>query len=582
MCVIFQTQHEDYSSLNRNDMQWYKKFSNYLLENQPLLWHTRFIQLLVTGIILNILSLIIGYLITDLELLKETYISQVYERSNFVLFHAVVVLIVLAIWAIYFYRNNAFKKFYPISKFYFHKMIILLFIGIFPLIIAYIPFTFGVKTKAQEILKQDVMKKHQAFLNEGSVFFPTAQSNYDIQKRVYPAPFPLQSIGSWELNDYSHYYYNPALNGVEKLKNENYEDQFSFSDTLKFSKIDDLDYVFFKTSDKYILPNLCDSRTYIDSFYVLDSTYKLYKNDLLNYSTIFTNEFGTNISTNYRTEIAPKIHNWIQTNNETEIKKAISNFIKTLDFYTIEHNLRTEILVRYLKEKEMKDVQDIVSIYIPYQAEDLYKLKYIEFNENFLSTMETFKPFYFDSESMYRVLENSDLSRRPIEKNTLIGALFISLFLVFMFVWFEFTHPLHFLITLPIGGVILILVGIVLAFMPRAIHVRFENIALGTIIFVSCIIQIFNLMGVFGSWMNKKVAQITFNLAYVNAAFLLPLVAVYMTTLSSEYVTGKCGEYEYHSLLDGLLIHPISIFSLAFVGMLVFISLARIWKAKAE
>jgi hypothetical protein len=183
---------------------------------------------------------------------------------------------------------------------------------------------------------------------------------------------------------------------------------------------------------------------------------------------------------------------------------------------------------------------------------------------------------------VYRILENASLSQKPIEKGTLIGALFITLFLVFMFVWFEFTHPLHFLITLPIGGVILILVGIILAFMPRAAFSKFENVALAAVLFVSICIQLFNLLGVFGSWMNKKVAQITFNLAYVNAAFALPFVGVYATSLSSRYLIGKCGSYEYISLFDGLLLQPISIFTMAFVGILVFISLVRKWKAKAE
>lgn len=171
-----------------------KKINQYLLENHPITWHSKFLQLLVAGIFCWIISFISGYLLFGLHELKHRQTKDFYTDSSFVSFHVIYCLIIICIWAIYYYKNNAIKSFYPLSKLYFVKLFSQLFIAFSLLVSAYYPFTYGTISRVKNELKINETEAKIAKLNLGSAFVLKNKSMYHIDNNEEVVKQNLSSI----------------------------------------------------------------------------------------------------------------------------------------------------------------------------------------------------------------------------------------------------------------------------------------------------------------------------------------------------------------------------------------------------
>lgn len=91
------------------------KLQNDLLLKHPLLWNIKIIPLLAVTLTLHIIFFGIGYVSGAINF-KETgfeYFSYSDNSGVVVTFSILISLLVLIVWLVYYFRNNAYKSYYP-------------------------------------------------------------------------------------------------------------------------------------------------------------------------------------------------------------------------------------------------------------------------------------------------------------------------------------------------------------------------------------------------------------------------------------------------------------------------------------
>lgn len=91
-----------------------KNLQKYLILKQPLIWNTKFIPMLIIGLLLNVIYFFIGYFDASIDF-KYRYASNL--EFSFYLFIVLVTAIILIIWLVQYFKNNSFKTLYEKSKY---------------------------------------------------------------------------------------------------------------------------------------------------------------------------------------------------------------------------------------------------------------------------------------------------------------------------------------------------------------------------------------------------------------------------------------------------------------------------------
>src|SRR3712207_1270155 len=109
----------------------FKKWNNHLLTHYPLLWNTRIVWVLAFNFLLHLLFLVSGFF--SLRAADIIHYSSIWSVGGPSLFTLSVLcsLLVLIVWLIFYLRNNAFKNFYRIGRWYLAKEFLLIMIVVF-------------------------------------------------------------------------------------------------------------------------------------------------------------------------------------------------------------------------------------------------------------------------------------------------------------------------------------------------------------------------------------------------------------------------------------------------------------------
>lgn len=117
-----------------------KDIQKQLLLKYPLLWNTKFVPMLLLGILFQVLYFGIGYLNGSIDFSGETnYNSEI----PFIMFGILLALLIFIIWLVYYFKNNAFKSFYSKSKDALFYEWFQIFIISLLLVSFYLPFSIG-------------------------------------------------------------------------------------------------------------------------------------------------------------------------------------------------------------------------------------------------------------------------------------------------------------------------------------------------------------------------------------------------------------------------------------------------------
>lgn len=135
------------------------KLNKILLEKYPMLYHSKTVQLLAAGIGVWLTSFVLGYVLLGRSYAIYEDITDFYFKSFFVTFHILLVILTLSIWAVHFYKQNPIRGLYPLQKFYYTKLLLLIMIPFWLIGTAKTSFDLGVHTKFKHlILKEEQVK----------------------------------------------------------------------------------------------------------------------------------------------------------------------------------------------------------------------------------------------------------------------------------------------------------------------------------------------------------------------------------------------------------------------------------------
>jgi hypothetical protein len=631
MLEIFLNLHDDYL-YNLKKINMIKKLNKYLIENHPLTWHSKFVFLLLTGLIIWTLSYIIGYITTNYDYLTTSRISEIYFESKFVLYHAISVLIVLVVWAISFYKNNALKSLYPLQRFYYFKIFLQLFIGFFFIISAYIPFTYAAHQKATKILPKSQMIADADTFNLAAPFLLFDYSLYDLKFRVYPNPFP---ISYFEFDNEDYKWDNKNVYHVKNLNNKQYiETDSLYQANLNNPYFSDKEYIldnykrilFYRTESRYTSIDSCKSNDFIKEIVDL-SAFRLSANDLYNFSIVLTstnnhtntyiyendneqNDFNTDLF--YKQRYAPKINQILNEKDTKSINSYYNNFKKTAEKYGILYRLDNDLLINYLLKKEFKNFNyNIVGSF--YESKKNKYKNFQDFDNGTVSeAVETSAQAVYDTESDLSNFEITKAYEEYIFKNQpkmfvefeKINQLYANykdtklpfdqydIFLILLiiaslasaiFIWFEITNIISLLISIPIAGVISILVGLSVALMNK-LGIHNDKYYINLCLIVAYTILVLTAISIFYNKINKKVSNILINIAFPIIIFIIPITITHINNITKSEISvkNKCGEYiekhipgqfDYFMNLESML-------TISVLSFFMFLLVIKKWRAK--
>ncbi len=586
-------------------MNLYKKINTYLLENHPLVWHSKVVQLSLTGFFLWLVSYVAGYVSTDIYDLQNHSIIAQYQYSGYAFFHIISVIIILSVWAIFFFRNNGFKRFYPICKGYFTKLFFLLFFPFLLLIFANLPFSFGAKNKTTSIFSNYNMDDYTDKINLAAPFLVHNVSDYAMNYRIYPKPFPLENINydteeeKWESGDLF-------------IKKDNKFDTFNpYILNDEIVQFGSKKLILYQTHLDYLDKNKCNEITVIDSIYTLKNLPQLYKTSVLNYSYVFFNNHERSdlfnesgypneyVKSDYNDEevyvkkVAPKIHNYIEDNNKLKIKEILEQLKSICQEFKIKNNLNSNLLTEFLDAKEYSNfnsqlVQFEKSIY----HDEVVKLNYNS-KQDLILKLETPKKideydthythFFCEMNKLFNVLEaNHETNQFYLNKYEIVIQIFIVLGIIWLIILFEFTLLPSFLISIPVTGVIALLV-------PLFTYLVFNfegTILIDNYIVSAVIILLATLLGLYYIKFKKMIISILMNMTYFIAPFIFYSPIYYLLKIEKKVkVIDLCLEdgYDIETIRPyRFLENPFLFFLASLLGILLFFLLLRKWKAYKE
>jgi hypothetical protein len=371
------------------------------------------------------------------------------------------------------------------------------------------------------------------------------------------------------------------------------------------TQIDNYKYLFFKTVDKFETADSCESNLFVTDFVQLPNSENLHVYDFQNLNS-WGFEFGT-IYTQRSTNIGitNQILRWSKNREFDSIQLAINDFIDVCKEYKIDLRLDPKIILKYLKLKEFNHIEKITGQYennynkridirdFSYPEDYDMIMKYAnndlavsqDDSSAFCAALERQNIYFFEKEEMRSLLENYEMSHTNQFDNGFMGMFFLGFFLAFLFVLFEFANIVSFLIAIPIGGALMILVALGLIFINLSGSFNYDNYDYhsrekNSIVFVFCIVLAIvgtTVYGILSKTFNKKVLNVLVSMTYIISPFFVNLIFGVYFVLSGHVVNTKCSsEYVYGY---AFFTNPLWILLFSIIGLFAFFSLIKKYKA---
>jgi hypothetical protein len=548
-------------------MSLYKKFTNYLLTHQPLLWHSMSIQLTLVVALLNLLFYYIGYAAVDLRLLKENYnISGYFYKETFALLWVISGLVIFVVWGAFFYRHNAAKNFYPMSKWYFHKMAFLLFIPL--LIFFWTPFTFqkGVMSKTKSLVDKQSIDDLQKTYVEAFPFLLNSSGDYAYQQRNFPEEYIGIEYFNLEDEDnyYVQYFFEDKQQKLSKILKKIeakpiYERIYAYRTNLE-------EQIEIRKGDTCLIHIEVFDRA-LDSIELEDFVVSNVKNfnydNFLNYMMFYDAGKAYNLgefSNEFTEELQIKLHKRIQQES-TEILDLLKSFKVLLEHYEITNTLDPEKNFNYLIKNNFNYTRELTSsIY----SDDYYYSDYetAPYDAAYEEDADFDDPNLYQDEDYYVQLLNTDGLENLLNNVTtahtsnyfynneeFYGLLYFALALTMLFLYFEWGHVLSFVISIPVSGGITLIGVLINVFAHQVFHNISPNsyywlqaFAPFTMLLFMALVLFIAYRGVKASW-NVFVTNIAVSISYFMFPLWIAVGAVFINLITVKYYYDPCMEY---------------------------------------
>lgn len=169
-----------------------KKINNYFLENYPQIWNVRFVPYTALILLLHIIHWLIGFSsYSGVDEIRWNSPETLFFSSTFVMYSSIGSFIVFILWLIRYFRNNAFKSFYPLSNTQLFGQFIMIFVISFLNITYYYSYTKGYMFHATYQRDYATARKERALFVKMHPLVNSYKESYDVDRKCSPSPFPM-------------------------------------------------------------------------------------------------------------------------------------------------------------------------------------------------------------------------------------------------------------------------------------------------------------------------------------------------------------------------------------------------------
>ena len=515
----------------------FKDIQKKLLLKYPLLWNTKFVPMVAIGLLLHLIFFGLGYLDGTIDFSNRTNIDI---KATSVMFGVLLVIIIIILWLINYFKNNSLKSFYSKSKYSLFYEWSQMFVVVLLLISFYLPFSIGKQLHQKSYYSMEETTNRCKTIGTADMFIDGSFEETEIDSL---ASGLIDSLGN-----------NIALN-------YNPED----ANTAEYS-----------TEQESMAVEAVAAYTYKNHIVFKGKKYDQYS--LLNRNTY---EFSV-ISREKDSLNRIQIQNWLHQNNQAEVKKMMDNYLSIIR----QHNLATNLTLDKWFEIVYKAPEFDEFLFIqPYLREYETDNSYNSYDyATKVGTNERKYSKYFIQQDVLRDKYDTVSDAHTddfFDIEMILGFLYGAFGLSILIFSFRVTSGKSWLIALVSTGIINIVFGIFTA-ISRAGNI-FSYLILATIF--SVIVYFFF---IYYNKKNLQLSKIALNLFLWSFAGIIPLI--YFISLEASrpqyYGDYSLQNQEDSKLYDWLNDHIIQMFSLNFIFailMLFFLSkIIRNWKGISE
>lgn len=449
---------------------FYHKVDQLLLKKYPLIWNTKLVwMLLITGTIHLVFYLIGISIALQPTSFHGNDIFDSFIDNGLIFINIIISIILIVLWLVFYFKNNAFKNFYPKSP----KLIMGQFLSIFVIILFsitfYYSYTLGLQSVAFVKYDSNQIEKIKNITSKGGIFIPHSIYDYELSEVCYPAP--LDSIYRQNDNiDLSkpHFEFKGRKTQFYSYKkvieNRNNPVINCCEDGQKLIKSTYLD------KDRTIL-FIKDSVVNVEQFIITD------KPSLYNYGGTYLNNDAYNYydrylmddeldnkkySFNKPEEVAQAkwLHDLLK-NDLTKKDEILDSFLDIAAQFEIPHNLSVKSINRTVNPERDYQIIELINsgsdAYSPELISYQNKTYYLDYKESL------YKDLYFDSGSLLNTIDNiDDLRSTNIFKGTNVFFIWFSISIAILIFMFRMTSVKALLFSIVASGLVAILNSLLL------------------------------------------------------------------------------------------------------------------------
>lgn len=257
-----------------------KKIQQYLLLNHPLLWNIRIVPILSITIVINLLSLFIGYNSTKISFNSTYSYSDYADQFSIYFLISIICIITAIIWLIFYSKNSALRAFYPQNSRKLYTEWLLIVVIVFSILLPIYSFFAGTQLKQRSYVSKEEAIKAIETLQMVKILIPTNKTDYFSE---YPEGVPHVSkkgngyyatdslIQAAEQQDVATEYEGYPNFAQLSLLNYNGYSNYFYDEDLKLRNVGDVKE-WLINEDKAAISQL------MDDFLALQSKHKLKSN----------------------------------------------------------------------------------------------------------------------------------------------------------------------------------------------------------------------------------------------------------------------------------------------------------------
>lgn len=212
----------------------FKKTQKYLLLNHPLLWNTKMAPASFILLTFHLIFFVIGYINGTIDF-SDT--SQNYNSNDDVVigFSMLISILSVIVWIVYYFKNNAFKSYYPKSNFALLKEWLLILLICFLATSFSMSYSLGKNLKIRGYYTENEARKRCETLSKASIFYGESYDNdpeidsmiNDTMRTVRldymvfnKKKYPLESLINKDIENYS--FFDSTWDSLTKVKVKNW------------------------------------------------------------------------------------------------------------------------------------------------------------------------------------------------------------------------------------------------------------------------------------------------------------------------------------------------------------------------